>query len=221
MRCRVPVLLDCNGIVSKATVLDIGLHGLRLVTPGPLSKGARLSVGLPPEAMEVGGPLLCKVIWVAKAPKSNAYQVGALLDDTDENKARSWIRPVLARLGFSKGKIRERRLDLRVAAESSIRVAVMSTHGDFLADGRLVDLSRGGTQVSIETQIESGTNVQISIGPLGKLAQLDVPGVVLSYYRDVANQRHFHRVKFHSLSTPVVRLLRQYLRTLLHEAGEE
>jgi hypothetical protein len=218
MRCRVPVLVSpAKGDAFNATVLDIGLQGLRLVSDTPLAKGSRVDVSTPSDGKDAGGPLVCKVAWMTKSSKRKLFQIGLVFEDSDENKAASWMRPVLSGLGFAKGKIMEKRLDLRIEVGSLVRVAVHSLQGDFLAEGRLVDLSSGGAQVSIETQIPRGTQVILHIGPVGKYSTLECPGAVLIHFKDVANQRYFHRVKFHSIDAACRKSMRRYLGYFLKE----
>jgi hypothetical protein len=217
MHCRVPVICNLSGMEVGATVVDLGMQGMRLVLPTPLTRGSRILVGSKPEGSDLGGPVFCKVVWVLKSAKRKAYQAGLRFDDSDEAKASSWMRPVLSRLGFAKGKIREKRVDVRLEVHAHVPVSVQAMEGELLGDGVLVDFSRRGAQISVDTQIPKETQIFLSIGPVGTFSPLECPGLVLLHYKDVAAQRYFHRVRFHSLTSPISKRVRQYFRFLQKE----
>ncbi|CAM9945177.1 unnamed protein product, partial [Phaeothamnion confervicola] len=194
LQCRVTVQFVGDDASSHDVVVtNISLKGLRAETPRKFKKGDRVLVGMPNSRQ---GPVSCQVMWTRTISSSGSLSVGLKFDDTQENMARSWLKDTLRQLGFEPGKIRERRNFIRFPSPSQVRSALANRAGDFLGDGRLINIGFGGALAAVSVEVPVGTQVRVQLDPTLDTPPLDAAGVVRSNIRDTKRQLYITGIEF-------------------------
>jgi hypothetical protein len=198
------------------TVVDIGLEGLRLQSPCTLAVGTTLSLEQPGQS---AGPVQCVVRWCRQVAAEKNFHSGLAFADSNENKARSWIKPVLEKLGLTRRMRKQKRQHLRLL-RSSVRMAVFNLKGDFLADGSLLDLSRGGARFLLPTQFVENYGLRLALYPAANLAALEIPGTVIDSWKDDKTGQFIHRLQFVHTRSTTLDALERYLGFALKQQGK-
>lgn len=189
MSCRIKLECHIGPKVVEAVASNLSLKGARLETREPLKKGSEIVLSQPDSS---AGPVTCKVMWVRRV--GDNHSAGLLYADTDERMARSWLKEVLMQMGFRSGKIKERRVHLRMNATA--RATLCNRQGDTFTEGKLNNLSTGGAQVTVEVEVPVNTNIRLVVDPTVKTSGLDIAGVVRSSRKDSKSTYWVHGIKF-------------------------
>jgi hypothetical protein len=162
--CRYPVTCHWEQHAVNASVVDMGLGGLRLSLSEPPPAGASMLVQLDPPL--VGAfPVRGRVQW------SEGQEAGMAYLDQPGNLERSWVQRVLKLIGFDEQAIFERRLHVRVASSLPARLDT--------AEARLLNLGVRGALVQSAQAREVGQGLEATIGPLGPLPPLTLSAEVV------------------------------------------
>jgi hypothetical protein len=194
-------------------LLDVGVAGLRVELTAEIQAGRSITLteidssaqdGLRPSGAEaqtglsarkLDGPLCCQVRWCRQVSGQKIYHAGLSFEDSDEIKERSWVKPLLDKLGLSRRLRRQKRQYLRLI-KSSARLCLQNRRGDFLADASLIDLSRGGARILVPTQFQNDVRLRLSIYPISHLPPLELASIVLDSHKDEPSGQFVHRLLF-------------------------
>ncbi len=207
VQCKVPAIcrpLD-GGKEMKVVVIDMGLRGIRIETPTKLGKNRSVVMTRPN-----GGPGICKVVWGRPKRFSQLFLAGLQFADTVENMRQSWIKQTLTQLGFSPGRIKEKRKHIRVPSEQ--RAVLSSTVGDDLTDGLLINLGIGGALVSLPIEVPKTVRVVLKVDPMGTLSPLEIPCTIRSCRKCKKSLKYLHGLRFEDQDNDLVR---RYLALLM------
>jgi hypothetical protein len=164
--CRIPVLAKVKTAMVEVKVVNASLTGLCLEMEKPIKPKTRLVL----HKDELGDPVEAKVVWCRGLRGSARYQAGVTyVSDRDALKS-SWIKPALKQLGFTVGRIGEKRKLLRVPGR--YRCFLKSMAGDTYASGELTNLSIGGCLVESEVELPLKLKLRIKTDPVGGLEAL-------------------------------------------------
>ncbi len=162
--CRYPVTCHWEQHAVNASVVDMGLGGLRLSLSEPAAAGVSMLVQLDPPL--VGAfPVRGRVQW------SEGQEAGLVYLDQPGNLERSWVQRVLKLIGFDEQAIFERRLHVRVASSLPARLGA--------DEARLLNLGVRGALVQSAEARAVGQSLQATIGPLGPLPPLTLAAEVV------------------------------------------
>lgn len=218
MKCRYKVTCSIEREAFMATVVDMGLQGLRLETPHRLKVGqaAYVTYNSDSPAFSVD-TVKCQVAWARKT-RSGKLEAGLRYDDTKANLERSWVRVILREMGFDEKSIFQRRRERRAVAMLPAQVGAPGLRAPLAA--RVLNLGVGGALLATEDRLEKGQEVALDIGPGLGLPVLAVAGEVVTWRYEPASQNWFSGVRFRNLSGKHLDLLSRYLVKLLKEAPE-
>lgn len=164
--CRIPVLAKNKSSMVEVMVVNASLTGLCIEMEKPMKPRAKLTL----HRDDHGTPVQAKVVWCRALRGSDKYQAGlAYLSDKEELKT-SWIKPALKQLGFTVGRIGEKRKLLRVPGR--YRCFLKSMAGETYAKGELTNLSIGGCLVESEVELPLKLKIRIKTDPVGGLDAL-------------------------------------------------
>ncbi|MCA9792279.1 MAG: PilZ domain-containing protein [Candidatus Eremiobacteraeota bacterium] len=229
LRCRFAVYCIDLKEINTATVIDMGLQGLRLECSKDLKPGTRVSlvyrgaVGERPKvsvaqlendrqaAIESG--VRCKVNWVKKTKYSKRCQIGVTYADSPERMSRSWVKKILKEIGFDEDSIFQRRKIVRVL--SSIPCLVKVERGNLR--GRVINMGAGGTLYQGDEGLNEGEFVGLNIGPYKDFEHFSCRGEVVTARYDPATNSWLCGIRFRTLDTKQVDLLGKYVVNLLKD----
>lgn len=158
--CRIPVLAKIKSSMVEVLVVNASLTGLCIEMEKPMKPKTKLAL----HRDEFGDPVQARVIWCRGLRGSAKYQAGlTYLSDKDTLKS-SWIKPALKQLGFTVGRIGEKRKLLRVPGRH--RCFLKSMAGETYAKGELTNLSIGGCLVESEVELPLKLKIRIKTDPL-------------------------------------------------------
>lgn len=206
VECKVPVVcIFPAGGEMNGTVIDMGMRGVRLETKQKLKKGNTVRL-LRPD----GGPVECLIVWTRPKRFSDDFLAGLQFIDSAENLRASWIKGTLKKLGFTPGRIKEKRKHIRVPSE--LRAALVSTAGDELCEGTLINLGIGGALVALPVEVPSNVKVSVRIDPVAHLKGLELPCAIRSCRKNPRSQKFEHGLRFEDQDNDTVK---QYLNVLM------
>lgn len=219
---RVKCSYEVNCIVGSksfpATVVDMGLNGLRLEVPKRLKQGTTVYVQRPrPSNRFDNEHVMCTVRWCRKKSSSDVLEVGLQYADTPGNMRRSWVKFLLKELGFEERAIYSRRKNVR--APSELPATVRNKEGEKLT-GTLINLGVGGALFKSEQAFSPGLSVRVAVGPYQRFSALDLESTVLSTRRTQDGGAYLLSLRFCDLSSKEVRLLGDYVIRLLQDAAD-
>lgn len=229
LRCRYSVYCIDLKEITTATVIDMGLQGLRLETNKQLKPGIRVSLvyrgaaGQRPvvslakieqdRQAAIDSGVRCKVTWSHYDKFSKVMQSGVTYADTPERMSNSWVKKILREIGFDEASIFQRRKIVRVVSSIGCRVRM----GSGGMPGRVVNMGAGGALLQAEEAITEGSTVFLNIGPYKKLEPLEVSGCVVTARFDAATSSWLHGCRFVGMNSAQTELLGRYVVTLLKE----
>lgn len=196
---RIPCRMKAGvvGVGAPVQVLNISVLGVRIESMTRLNKGSEVIL----EGREyMGRPLTAKVIW--SQGRGKQWISGLCFTGSNEEKAASWVRTALDKMGVSQNKVREKRTHVRVPASGITYLA--NRAGDRLCEGTLVNIGLGGALFSSEVRVEPGTGVSLQSDTVGR-PKLDEAGVIRSCRKDVRNQCYLVGIQFTDTGSPPVR----------------
>jgi PilZ domain len=210
----------------RATVVDLGVRGMRLDVPERLAEGTLLKVRYLGSSRDVQGEfnldeVTTRVQWCRKKRLIDTIEVGVLYEDEEERLHRSWVHHVLLQVGFDVHSLHDRRNTIRVQALLHATLATTSSESRPQAyQGTVVNLGAGGALVEAAYPLPQGTSVRLEVGPYAGLGTLRCSGVVVSC-QSLRNEPLWRMgVRFEGIRRPEAEQLLAYVRTLLSEVAE-
>jgi len=190
-------------------VVNASLTGLGVELESKLRK--RQSVVIHRD--ELGGPVDGTVLWCRALKGSNRFQVGIAYKEDKEMLRNSWIKPALKELGFTVGRINEKRALTRVPGHHR-RSFLKSMAGDTYSTGEVLNLSIGGALVDSEVEIPKGHQLKLKVDPIANIPELIAVARVKSCKRNPKSRKYDCGLEFLEVDE---RLLRKHMASLMQE----
>ena len=211
LRCHYDVKAETNGKKFDATIVDMGLKGLRLRCFQALKVGSLVKVATPvpivgAEAEEV----VCEVVWNKQPERNFVTFAGMVYKSDDKTMGRSWVKYFLKELGFSQELIYSKRRHVR--AECFMEGKLV------LRDGtphkvRLYNLGVGGALVELGQALELQQTVELQVGPYEELPPFVASGKLVKVKKE--GKLSLYGLEFGDLAGSEVKILGRYLQHLL------
>lgn len=230
LRCRFDIFLLTDKEVTAATVVDMGLQGLRVECREYFKTGTQVSliyrgaIGEQPAVSRVhlerdiegafSQGVLCEVSWSQKDKFTKVSTIGVTYNDSPKRMGKSWVKKILREIGFDEDTIFQRRKIVRVI--SSIPCKLTADKSTWR--GRVINMGAGGALFQGDYKIQVGQVVKVSIGPYKKkLKNLEVRGQIVTQRYEQSTNGWLHGVRFMGMSKAQVALLGKYVVGLLKE----
>jgi hypothetical protein len=152
---------------------------------------------------EQGDPIEAKVVWCRGMRGAAKYQAGVTYLSDKEALKSSWIKPALKQLGFTVGRIGEKRKLLRVPGR--YRCLLKSMEGDTYATGELTNLSIGGCLVESEVELPLKLTLRVKTDPVGGLEALNGVAEVRSCKRNAHTRNYQCGLRFVEIDEALVK----------------
>ena len=217
MRCHYDVKAECGGKKFDATILDMGLRGMRIRCFHPLKLGEAVNVWTPIPI--VGGsnePVTCKVVWSRQPDRNFCLYAGMTYESDDKLMARSWVKYFLKELGFKPEVIYSKRKYVR--AECYMTGEYTDPQG-VTREMRVYNLGVGGTLIETHAEHPLGSVFQLRIGPYENLPVLEATGTLKM--EQTEGKLHLCGVEFDEMTPHAVKILGQYLKVFMKSGWAE
>ncbi|MBT9588335.1 PilZ domain-containing protein [bacterium] len=219
--CRYPV--DCSTTLEdvpfRAQVVDVSRSGMRLEGVGNVAKGDKFFVayvqiaGAEPITKDVE-PVEVEVMWCRKRPHDGEHLAGVRYADP-EQVSRSWVHYVLDEVGLSVDKTgAQRRKHIRLATALRAELRDQAT-GEHIAEGKVANLSVGGTLVQTEQPVTEGHSVLVLVSPYNNFPIFSVPAKVMSVRYDPDEGQTFVSLQFFNVNARQLKTLKRFMFNLL------
>jgi hypothetical protein len=202
---RIPCQIRCQivergGLCQQATIVDIGLRGLRLQVPGKIRKGSVVTLS---STSADGQGVHCRIEW--KKPQGDGFLTGVSFRDSEEVLSRSWLIAELKAIGVEAVQTALRRRGVRVICDAPC----LLISGDSRSEALMRDLGLGGSLVECAGPgLKVGDPARLDFGPVAELGKVSVSGQVVAVYdREVPR----YGIRFDTFSLGGVTDLERYL----------
>lgn len=222
VRCDIEaVLYKSDDEAYSGKIIDVGVSGMRLESPRNHKKGDRISVrvsrgqGLHTITKFEVDKIIVEVCWCKKKKKTSDYQLGVKYADTEKNINGSWVTFVLNKFGFTVGTSFQKRKDIRASAKLPVHFELKtgSVH-----QGVVYNIGLGGVLLTCSVDIPAGSELKLKIGPYNKLPSLMCHGKVVRKKFSMKVNLWMTGVSFYNQTDPDLKLLGDYILTVLRES---
>jgi c-di-GMP-binding flagellar brake protein YcgR len=212
MRCSYEVKGQHGQKKFKATVVDIGLQGLKMRTGEKLKVGDKLVLSPPAEGVgNTAAPVEGKVLWVKSKDKTFARHVGILFTTKKEEMGQSWVKLLLKELGFKPKSIFSNRRFVRADCFLDAKYYAPSVSRE--VTGRVYNLGVGGMLLESNYELPLGEGAEMEFVPPEGLPILRL----MAYPKQSKKEGTVRLIglEFRDLTSRQLDVLGQYLKQLL------
>lgn len=201
----------------QGQIVDMGLKGMKLRTFEQLAAGDSVFITYPVPILTVPKDTLrCRVLWTRSRSRDFVVFAGLAYDESEAEMSKSWVKYLLKQLGFSRENIYQKRTYSRAECFVPARMVYGPNPG---VDGTLYNLGVGGALIEAAAAVQTGTSVDLLIGPYEDLPQFALKGRLVNRREEA--RRHLHGVEFSDLSPKQLRHVEKYLFHLLRQQWTE
>lgn len=200
LMCSIGATVKTKKTTREARVINASLTGLSVELESKIRKNTPVSV----HREQHGGPVCGRVVWCRSVRGANRYQVGITYDDDKSMLRVSWLKPALKELGFTVGRINEKRLLTRVPGHNR-RCFLKSMAGETYSSGELLNLSIGGALVDSEVEIPKGHKLKLKTDPIANIPELICVAEVKSCRRNARTRKFVCGLRFLEAEEKLVR----------------
>ncbi len=213
LRCSYEVKVVYKDKKFKATVVDIGLQGLKLRTGQPLKVGDRLTLSSPaPISGAPSQPVEGKVAWIKSPGRSYLTYAGLVFTTSKEDMGQSWVKSFLRELGFTPKSIFTQRRFVRADCFLTCSFTIPES-GRVVSQARVYNLGVGGMLLESPYDIPLKVPLNIEFVPPEGLSVLSLTAIPVKSSKD--GKVRLVGFEFNSLSQPQLDILTKYLKKLL------
>lgn len=224
---RVSCFIEANFITEDKSSFEghitvIELTGMRIVTPIKIVNGQKLIASVD----NFSGVLMARpysvenvnaeVIWCKKKKGFSQYVAGIRFTDCPEMIKKSWVRFVLDSFGVKDSAGFQRRKQIRVPTMLPVSCHYGKKKS---AQGVAYDMSIDGLRMSLKSDLVTGTEVMLHIGPYKRLPVLQCRGKIRRSNYDPGNDAFTMGVEFTELDDRQIKQIGSYIKTLLKESS--
>lgn len=207
--CLISAVLKHKNQTRECRVVNASLTGLQIELESKIRKRSQVSL----HRDQHGGPVLGSVMWCRAKRGDNRYRAGIRYHDDPKMLRDSWIKPALKDLGFSVGRIKEKRQLTRVPGQKR-RCFLKSMSGDTYSSGELINLSVGGALVELEVELPDGLELLLKIDPIENVGELSATVVVASCKRNRQTRQYSCGLRFVEVD---LKLVRRHMSVMMGE----
>lgn len=213
-----------NNMIHSGNIISLEKNGMRLLTPVRLAKGQKFDVSIgsytidDPEKTYSVDTVNAEVIWCRKKMGFPLHYAGVRFVDPDETLQNSWVYYVLSSYGMPAMSPSQRRRDIRIAASLPVTIYFLDKRGEKAhLTGIAYDISLGGMKINLVRDPGAAVDVTLHIGPYGKHPVLKCKGKTRRSTFSNKTGEYTLGIEFTELSEAEMKLLGDYVMTLLKE----
>lgn len=210
LECSIAATMKHGSLTREVRVLNASLTGLKVELESKIKKKTKVSV----HRDKFGGPVVGTVVWCRAQRGSSRFQVGIAYQDDKEMLKSSWLKPALKELGFTVGRINEKRQLTRVPGRHRRCFLKSLTGGDTYSAGKLLNLSTGGALVESEVELPKGFRLRLKSDPVANLPDLVMDAEVKSCKRNPSTRKWEVGLKFFAGD---IKLVKKYMSIMMQD----
>lgn len=210
LECSIAATMKHGSLTREVRVLNASLTGLRVELESKIKRKTKVSV----HRDKYGGPVVGTVVWCRALRGSNRFQVGLTYEDDKEMLKNSWLKPALKDLGFTVGRINEKRQLTRVPGHHRRCFLKSLTGGDTYSSGKLLNLSTGGALVECEVEFEKGFRLKLKSDPVANFPDLLMDAEVKSCKRNPSTRKWEVGLRF---TAGDLKLVKKYMSVMMQD----
>lgn len=212
LRCSYEVRVVHKGKKFKATIVDVGVQGLKLRTGQRLAVGDKVELAPPgPIQGTVGNPVEGKVVWTKAPGKGYSQYAGVLFVTKKEEMGQSWIKLFLRELGFTPKSIFTHRRFVRADCFLDARYKPPEASREII--GRVYNLGVGGMLLESPYDLPMKEPVVMEFLPPEGLKPMRLTGYPIKAKRE--GTMRLICLEFRNLNDDELEQLGRYLKQLL------
>ncbi|MBT9584030.1 PilZ domain-containing protein [bacterium] len=212
MRCSYEVKGTLGEKKFKATVVDIGVQGLKMRTGEKLKIGDKVRLAPPTEGVgNTAAPVEGKVLWIKTTDKTFSRHAGLIFTTENDDMGQSWVKLLLKELGLKPKNILTRRRFIRADCFLDAKYTAKQVGRE--VTGRVYNLGVGGMLLESNYELPEDEGIEIEFVPPEGLPILRVLAWPVSITKD--GTVRLIGLEFRDQTARQVDLLRQYLKLLL------
>lgn len=212
LRCAYEVKGTVGEKKFKATIVDIGVEGLKLRTGQHLKVGEKVVLAPPGQGVSVQAlPVEGKVVWIKTTEKSYARHAGLVFTTKKEDRAKTWVSMFLKELGFNAKMVYTKRRFIRADCFLDARYQAKQVGRE--VTGRVYNLGIGGMLLETNYDLPPSEAIEMEFIPPEGLPVLRVLGYPVQVKKDGALR--LCGLEFRDLTQRQLDVLGQYLKLLL------
>jgi PilZ domain-containing protein len=206
--CQYRVNLEHKGEDYKASIVDLGTTGMRLIGVPQLNKGDDISISFPfSEHFEQDKAFEVEVMWCRPSGvDSDELSVGVRYKKFGEDLKGTWVYTLLSEIGLTGSAVYQKRKHVRLATTQKVFLRDEAT-GRHILEGRVNNISVGGALIESAFSMKRDRRVLALIGP-------SVNSPTLSIHAKVINSRSDIDEGCHLISLQFVEMTNHHLRAL-------
>lgn len=159
----------------KGILKDLSSRGLRVFLSRPVRPGSVVTIRLDFWTQSDYDTVRATICWMRAA--QGGYEAGIELVDRAELIERSWVMPLLERVGFAHETSAERRKSRRIP--TNMRALLHSNASVSCAKATVLDLSEGGALLRTAHYLDEGVFIRIASEGVGTCPGIDVEARVV------------------------------------------
>ncbi|MFA7482904.1 MAG: PilZ domain-containing protein [Vulcanimicrobiota bacterium] len=193
--CQYRVNLNHNGQDYKASIIDIGTTGLRLIGVPQVQKGDKLSISFPfAETYSEEKGFDVEVMW-CRPDSGDELSAGVRYQAFGEDLKGTWVYTLLSEIGLTGSAVYQKRKHVRLATTQKVFLRDEAT-GRHILEGRVNNLSVGGALVESAFSMKRDRRVLALIGPSVNSPNLAIHAKVINSRSDIEEGCHLISLQF-------------------------
>jgi len=198
--CQYRVNLNYNGDEHKASIVDIGTTGMRLIGVPQVNKGDQLSISFPfSEHFNEDKGFDVEVMW-CRGGSDEELSAGVRYQKFGEELKGTWVYTLLSEIGLTGSAVYQKRKHVRLATTQKVFLRDEAT-GRHILEGRVNNLSVGGALVESAFSMKRDRKVLALIGPSVNSPTLSIHAKVINSRSDIEEGCHLISLQFVELNS--------------------
>ena len=210
LNCSISATMKSKKMTHEVRVVNASLTGLCVELESKVRRKTVVTVSRD----QYGGPVTGSVIWCRALKGSNRYQLGIGYADDKEMLKKSWLKPALRDLGFTVGRISEKRQLTRVPG-NHLRCFLKSPNGETYSAGELVNLSVGGALAQSDVEIPLDHELLLKVDPVANAPEFVVKSRVTTCKRNSQTRKYEVGLRFLQSEDKLLKCIRKHMSAMM------
>jgi c-di-GMP-binding flagellar brake protein YcgR len=206
---------------EECKIIEVGTKGMRIESVLSAKPGEVIFVRIRADQGSYDtrykmDKVRAEVVWSRRKSKTYENYIGAKYADTENNIRNSWVTFLLKKFGLTSTSTMQRRKDVRASSRLPVYFKAGSEESK---KGVAYNIGMGGILLVVDEDVPQGAELTIAVGPYDKLKTLNVQGKVARKRYSEKTAHWTLGVSFINLSNDAIKILGDYVLTVLRESA--
>jgi hypothetical protein len=214
--CQYRVNLNINGEDSKASIVDIGTTGMRLIGMPEVNKGDEVKISFPfAEYFDEDKGFDVEVMWCRPSSvHGEELSAGVRYKRMGDELKGTWVYTLLSEIGLTGSAVYQKRKHVRLASTQKVFLRDLET-GRHILEGRVNNISVGGALIESAFTMKRDRRVLALIGPSVNSPTLSIHGKIINSRSDIDEGCHLISLQFVEMTGEQLRALEDLVIAML------